>query len=570
MFRSISRRDFMKGIMVGGVAVGSAGLLAACGSSSSTSSSEEATSSSEDTATEETSSSEGTATETAAEESTGISYPLSGDNSFTYGLTLDSAWSDRYDSYDELPFGQALEEATGVDMEMVHVADKTAMNLLLASGDLPQGITFNFASNYSGGTAKAYTDGLFKGLTEDFLAENAPDYLAYLQENDDVRKQVTADDGNIYGFAYILGDELSLGGQQGLIVRDDWCEELGIDLPETKDEFEDMLIAFRDELGVEIPFEFTTSILDACMSNGYITSPFGLVSMDVYQVDGTAHLGYYEDEFKDVLEWLHHLYEEGLIDPNFATVDTDTVKANLLNDVAGVSAGAAGSFLGTLLTTNADVEGYSLAGVRNLVANEGETPLYGHMNNSVPGNMTVISSSCDDDTAAVVAQFFNYGYTEEGHMLYIFGIEDVSYTFDSDGEPVYTDLIMNNPDGLTVQQALSEYERGWTNGPFVADSRYLLQYYQTEAQQDALLNKWSDNTSTTYKFPNVTIPDSRTSMYSSLTSELETYRDEMIIKFVRGDESLDNWDSYISSLESMGVADLLEIYQSALDDYNAK
>ncbi len=100
-------------------------------------------------------------------EDTSITYPMENAGSFTYGLTLDTAWSDRYDSYDQLPFGKALEEQTGFDMEMVHVADKTAMNLLLASGELPDAITYNFASNYTGGNAKALKDGLIYPMTEE-------------------------------------------------------------------------------------------------------------------------------------------------------------------------------------------------------------------------------------------------------------------------------------------------------------------------------------------------------------------------------------------------------------------
>lgn len=69
-----------------------------------------------------------TETTTSQTESTGITYPIANAGSFTYGMSLATAWSDRYDSYDALPLGKALEEQTGFDMKMVHVQDKTAMN----------------------------------------------------------------------------------------------------------------------------------------------------------------------------------------------------------------------------------------------------------------------------------------------------------------------------------------------------------------------------------------------------------------------------------------------------------
>ncbi|MEG2700922.1 MAG: ABC transporter substrate-binding protein, partial [Hungatella sp.] len=56
--------------------------------------------------------------------------------------------------------------------------------------------------------------------------------------------------------------------------------------------------------------------------------------------------------------------------------------------------------------------------------------------------------------------------------------------------------------------------------------------------------------------------------YSSLISDIKTYRDEMTIKFIRGTEPLDNFDKYLSTLDSMGIARLQEIVQIAVDEYN--
>ena len=56
-------------------------------------------------------------------------------------------------------------------------------------------------------------------------------------------------------------------------------------------------------------------------------------------------------------------------------------------------------------------------------------------------------------------------YSEEGQICYNFGIEGESYEM-KDGKPVYTDLIMNNPDGMSVAQALAAYTRASTSAPY--------------------------------------------------------------------------------------------------------
>lgn len=192
--------------------------------------------------------------------------------------------------------------------------------------------------------------------------------------------------------------------------------------------------------------------------------------------------------------------------------------------------------------------------------------MYGHYNTDVVGGVTVITTSCKEPEK--VAQFINYGYTDEGHMLYNFGIEGVSYEM-KEGAPVYTDLVLNNPDGLTRQQALSEYQLAYGNGPFVQDKDYLLQYYAEDAQKEAL-ETWSDHTAKDYKLPRITVNADDSGEYSSLISELETYRDEMIIKFIRGEAPMDQFDNYLNTLNSMGVERVQEIVQNAVNEYNSR
>lgn len=494
-----------------------------------------------------------------------VTYPADGSVTLTYGMTTATAWNDRYEKFTDLPLGKELIKQTGYNLDMVHVEDKTAMNLLIASGELPDIIGFNWQSNYNGGEEKAIKDGVIFGMSEEFVKENAPDYWKVLESNPELLKQVKTPSGDIFGFAFILGDDLLKGGY-GMIVRDDWCKELGIELPETPEEFTGMLKAFKEQKGAEVPLSAAFSQLGDLMDRGIITSPFNLVTRDVYVDNGQVKIGYAQQEYKEVLAWLNQLYADGLLDPNFSTIDDQTVTANILTGKSGASSGACGSKLGTWLTTNKDMAGYSLAGTKNLVANRGDRAMYGHYNTDVVGGTTVITTMCRDREAA--ARFLNYGYTEEGHMLYNFGIEGQSYEM-VDGKPAYTDLVLNNPDGLTVQKALSEYQLAYGNGPFVQDKDYLLQYYSLDAQKKAL-ETWTDNDAKKYKLPRITISTDSISEYSSILSDIKTYRDEMTIKFIKGTEPLDNYETYMQTLKTMGIDRLQEIIQAAVDEYNSR
>ena len=488
---------------------------------------------------------------------TSVHYPIQGAEKLTFGMALANEWSDRFDSWTDLPIGRAVQEKTGVELEMVHVADNKAMNLLLASPDLPDIILFNFQNNYSGGEIKAIEDGVIFPMDAEFLQQNAPDYWEVLNSNENIMKGSTNQQNQVFGFTFIMGDDKIKTGY-GLTVRDDWCEQLGLDVAQidTAEEFHDMLSRFKSELNVEIPMTFTSKNLEELLDYGTITSPFGLVTRDVYQKEGTVHIGYAEKEYKDVLAYLNQLYNEGLLDANFSTNDAATVTANMLSGTSGVSTGALGGGIGTWLQTNRDVEGYSLAGLHNLVENKTD----------VIGKTAVITNSCENKELA--AQFLNYGYTDEGHMLYVFGVEGESYEM-VDGEPQYTEYIMHNPDGLTVKKAMSEYTLSWDNGPFVQDLRQKLQS-ASMPEQLAAWDVWDDTTVEEYFLPKIAIAQEDLAEYSSLRSDIKTYVNEMTIKFVRGTESLEHFDEYLATLESMGVSRLTEIIQAATDEYYAR
>lgn len=512
----------------------------------------------------------GDGTQSGGSANAAVTYPMK-TVQLTYAMRPSTAWSKRYKNYTDLPFVKELEKKTGVELKMVQPQDSSAMNLLIASGDLPDIINYNWITYYTGGETKAVEDGIIYGMSKDFVKKNAPDYWKEINSTPNLLKQVETPSHQITGFAFILGDPLLKSGQ-GLMVRDDWCKELGIQIPQTADQFESMLKDFKDKKGAQVPLSLyadeNAGSLESCLKNGFITSAFNLPTSDFYLKNGkTVTAGFAQKEYKNALAWLHKLYQEKLLDPNFATVKQDTINANMLTGKSGVTAGAAGSVLGTLLVTNKNNANYSLAGIQGLVAKSGEKPMYGHYNNDVPASNDTITASCKNKEAA--ARFLNYGYTKEGHLLYNFGIEGESYTM-QDSKPVYTDKILNPGNGLSVQESMADYMLAYGNGPFVQDKDYLLQYYKLDAQKTALKN-WSDHDAAKYKLPSYSVSSDKVNEYSSTLSDIKTYVEEMTIKYVNGTESLDTFDTkYLSTLKSMGLDRVTQIIQDAVKEYNAR
>lgn len=550
------------GLLLAGVMV--VGTLAGCGSSNTKT---ESKSESSSVASESKTESSAAASSEEAQEAEGITYPLEGNVTLTLAIVEESqVTSNGAKNLFETPFGKAWQEQTGVTIEVLQLADGDAMNLMFAGGDLPDLIWYQF-SNYTGGAAKAIKDKIIEPLND--YTEYLPDMMAALESDPDFIKATTTDSGDIIGGPFVRADEM-LKTSAGMMIRQDWLDDLGLDVPQTPDEVYEVLKAFKEEKGAEAPFSLTGAwwLTSIGLGHGLITSPFGLVKCNYYQVDGTVHYGFYESEYKDVLAWLNKLYSEGLLDPNFQTLDQATMNSNIMNGVSGMTIGSTGGNLGTYINTMKESDpNYNLTGMAPLVAKEGDVAMSTHYDNAVIGWYLVMTPQCENKEAA--AKFINYGYTEAGQLLMNFGIEGESYNM-VDGYPTYTDVILNNPDGLTVQQAMAQYQRAWAQGPMLQKQEYVEQYYQLDQQKEALA-AWSTSNAKDYQLPAVVIAEEDASEFSKLSADIDVYIKEMMIKYITGQESLDTFETeYLPTLKSMGVEDVIAMYQRALDNYNAR
>ena len=132
-----------------------------------------------------------------------------------------------------------------------------------------------------------------------------------------------------------------------------------------------------------------------------------------------------------------------------------------------------------------------------------------------------------------------------------FGIEGESYTVE-DGKYVYTDVILNNPDGLSISEALQMYCRATAQAPgFKQAPEYLEQYYEYPQQTEAL-KLWEANTEPNRQtmLPTLNSTPEEAETIASIKAELETYVDEQRWNFVTGKESLDNYDQFVETLKN--------------------
>lgn len=497
------------------------------------------------------------------------SYPLKTDKTLTYWGELPGNVTGVKAAHADIPFFQDWQKKTGVPLKFLAPPTnqaQQALNVLLASGDLPDMIEFDWQGAFPGGPEKAIKDGYILKLN-DTIDKYAPNLKKYLKEHPEIDKQVKTDNGSYYSFPFIRGDDY-LRVYQGPIIRKDWLDELGLPIPETIDDWYTTLKAFKEKKGataafsvISVPRPFNE------LGNGAFAGAYG-VTRDFYLDNGTIKFGPAEKGYKDFLATLHKWYEEGLIDKNFATSDSKAMDANMASGATGATVNNAGGGIGKWqpLISAKDPKGVLIAAPYP-VLKKGDIAMYGQKDPSFsPGGMVAITASSKNIETA--AKLLDYGYSEEGHNYFNFGTEGVSYKMEN-GYPKYTDLLMKNPDKLAPAQALSLYVRGNYNGPFVQDKRYIEQYLALQTQRDAVTT-WQKTDVDKHKLPPVTATPEESTELAKIMTDLNTLVDEMTLKIILGTEPVDSFDKYQEKFKSVKLSRALEIKKASLDRFNKR
>lgn len=217
------------------------------------------------------------------------------------------------------------------------VADWTAAN----GNDFDQKVALCIASNSLPDAVVTGRQYMLRAAKSDMLYDLTELFDQYCSEQG--KGIMDSTDGRAYEDASyngkmvaLLGIEVECGGISNLNIRKDWLDELGLEVPTTLDEIEEVAKAFME---AKPAGEETVAILGPSKSSkpyrtflgsGGVQYGFDPVfsAYDVYpgywleDEDGNVTYGSTDEKMKDVLTRLNSWYEQGLIDPEMGTRDT--------------------------------------------------------------------------------------------------------------------------------------------------------------------------------------------------------------------------------------------------------
>ena len=481
------------------------------------------------------------------------SYPIETDKTLKlWGVSTHQDYNDPR----EQPFYKELMKRTGVNLDITVVPGSQSdelFNLMIVSNDLPD-IVSAYWTWKLGGPDQCIAEGIVLPLNE-MIEKYSPNLKKYLNENPNIDRMVKSDGGNYYMYPFIRDSDY-LTTYIGPVVRGDIMDELGLSDPETPEEWEAVLRAFK-AAGIESPFNPGSNI--QFMAGGFGT--WG----NYYLRDGKVVYGPVEDAYKEFLTTMTRWYSEGLMEKDLASIDNNILAAKMSSGKSALAFGTGGQLGQWLSAGQGSNPGYTLRALKYATPEKGSQAEFGFKESLIGGSGCAITQQCSDPELA--ARFLDYGYGEEGHMLSNFGIEGESYTIE-DGEPIFTQAMYEYKNG-DLGSSISRYAWSVGSGACIQDYRMYKQRMQTDTQKQAI-DTWLDTNMTAHLIP-PTIPlEEEADRLAQLDNAINTYWSEMVYKFIFGRESLDNFDAYVAEMKRLGLDEAIAFRQKALDRYNAR
>ncbi len=497
----------------------------------------------------------------------------------TNGLKIDVLASTGYD-WTNMIVWQEYEKLSGVHVNWTLVKSSERKQKIATSLQGGADLDLIMRGKVSIQNLVTYAEnGLILDLNkDDLLKKYAPNCYRYLQNHPDTLASIQTPEGSIYALPQVCaGPELRVSRK--LFINKKWMENCGLDpvkdLPKSTTDVYNLLKTFKTkdangngDPNDEIPF----CTADWASLQDVFMGAFGLGTrgqhnqvVDADEATGKARLIQTSDGYKKMLEWMNKLYSEGLMDAEQFTITSASWTTKVADDRVGMFGSTNIAGVPSALSDN---------WVCITEAPEGPdgsklwAPIRANFHSV--GN-AIIPVTCD--CVPEVLRWLDYFWTDEGTLLYHYGVEGVTYkkVTNADGSVGYEYLpsvfeaagkdasfddavgqISPYPGGGNPTVEVAPYFGGGEMAPVAAaGARALFEYGPKEY------------------WPSLTFTADESEIITPILADIKKIYDSAKSEFIMGTKSFGEWDSYCKEINKCGVNELLKVYDKAVDRYHA-
>jgi putative aldouronate transport system substrate-binding protein len=170
-----------------------------------------------------------------------------------------------------------------------------------------------------------------------------------------------------------------------------------------------------------------------------------------------------------------------------------------------------------------------------------------------------ISNDCKDPVAAI--RMMDFWFTEVGYMLKSYGIEGEHYVME-DGKPVHLDIVYSHPGGLpNFLRSL-----GASDFPSKPHDDIEAELAGMNEISRAGFTLYYESGVCTVPFPVLSFTEAEQAILDRYMPNFDTFFSEYEQQILLGDRDVDaTWDAYIAEARTMGVFEVINVYQAAYD-----
>ena len=475
-----------------------------------------------------------------------------------------------------------LEEDTNVHVDWTAIqSDQWADKISLEMANLKTLPDFVFTASFSDSDLLKYADqGVIINL-EDYIDAYMPNLKAVFDKYPEYRTMCTDVDGHIWAFPWIeqLGSEktaIQTVGNMSFINKK-WLDYLGLEVPTNIDEFEKVLIAFRDNASeLQKTFGIDGSIIPmSCIVNDGDQDPAVLINgfgEGIGDMDKSRHIAVTDEKkvvctavqpgYKDGIAWLHKLYDEGLIDPEAFSQEWSTY----------VSKGKSGRYGVCFSWDVANIDNLNdwvplpalMADTRNI------TPQNGSFTSGFDRGRCVVTAVAKEPAlvCAWIDQMYapfqspqnNWGTYGEDDEFDIFELGE-----NADGEKMLKHAPLGSASPVEVREAEC------VGGPLAVLDEYYGKYVtcpdDAQYRLDWIKDIYTPDMNRKYVYPNVFMTREDTEELSNLQADIQKTINSHKSDWIMNGFTDNDWNDYLNELNSYKLDKYLEIYQKYLDEF---
>lgn len=306
---------------------------------------------------------------------------------------------------------------------------QSKLNVLLASGSAPD-LIFEFGTSIRN---QLFDQKQLMPL-DDLIEQHSVEYKALMEKYPQLKQAGIKSDGKLYE----VGRMNEVYPLVSLFIREDWLQNLGLEVPTTTDELLEVAKAFteQDPDGNGVDDTYGVGGFEFGDNAGLWRYTFNANWVDL---DASGELQVGPNRLKEQAEFERQLYEAGVVDRDFLSdKDGSRSKQEFLNGKIGIYAFMTNDFMG-FATRELEALMGNVPEARLKVMPLPSTPL-GHyapvLNN--PVQMTAVINARAKNPEAIM-KYIDFLVKPDTGRTFRYGIEGEHYELQDDGRPVILD-----------------------------------------------------------------------------------------------------------------------------------